>query len=219
MWAVEARILFTPTAPIEAVGQKPYLIEAFDAGVPVGQTFRSKEDWLESVDLGLWADSAATVDVTARLMGWAPSLGSWASLYEWKAQLRLPKGTSWQRFTFKPVPQSARVVYQFQLQHLETRPADGVGGRPKVAILGSEDDALQEGNLIVGPEQIVERDLIFHARCASIFTDWHLRVSPELPRFMRGRDVQLAFIALYNFVLAVWAYYFIVRGPESSESN
>jgi hypothetical protein len=105
------------------------------------------------------------------------------------------------------------VVYQFQIQQRDVRPAAGASGRPNVAVHGWEDDALPEGNIILGGEQIVDRDLSFMAQSANLFTEWRLRVTPKLPRPMRGRNLQLAFIGAYNALLAVFAYYMLVTGP------
>ncbi|MBI3491985.1 MAG: hypothetical protein HY047_09420 [Acidobacteria bacterium] len=219
---VEAFVLFTPTSEVRADGQRLY-VAPLASGEPVGQTFRLPMDGLESVDLQFSSSAPAAIGLVCRLLGWADlrlsdGSGRWAVIYEWKTTLKLSRGRSGHRFTFKPIDPSSNLVYQFQVQQLNVRSLDSGAGVPAVGLMASEDDAWKGGNLIFGREQIVDRDLFFQARTASEFAMAHLRAGPNLPLKLRPVGLQLALLALLNVALAAFAYELIISGPERSQA-
>jgi hypothetical protein len=216
--SVEAATLFMPRSPLRTAGQRPFIIREFAAGVPIGETFRARSDGLESVDLRLWAERPTSLVLTCRLLTWAglaPPGSNWVPLYQFTMTRRLPAGESWQHFPFRPVYPSAGQIYQFQVQYVESQALEGTTpGSPAVGVMGSEDDSFKEGNLIAGPVQIVDRDLLFKARGASVYTEFRVRISPLLPKPLRNRGLQLALLGLYNWALATFSFYMIVQAPE-----
>jgi hypothetical protein len=219
--AWEAGTLFTSTTLVRAAGRQPFAIQEFSSGVPVGQTFRMLSDGLQSVDVVFSADRGASLVVRCQLLTWEPyAQDGWAVLFEWAKTIQLSPGSQWQQFVFQPIPRSAMKVYQFRVQQHEVHGLDpnGPDDRPRVSVVGSMDDSLKEGNLILGGFQWVDRDLFFKAHGADgAFTAFRLLDQTGLPTRLRRASVQLALLALYNLVLAVFAYELIVRAPEHEE--
>jgi hypothetical protein len=223
--AAEAAALFLPTLGVRAAGQRPYVIQELAAGVPVGETFRIPGDAVESVDLELSSTGPASIAIACRLLGWADyalsdGSGRWAAIYDWKMTLTLPGGRSRHHFTFQPISPSTNTVFQFQVQQLDVRSLDPTHpGRPMVGVMASEDDSFAGGNLIVGKEQMVNRDLFFEAHTASAFTQFRLHAGPLLPRPLRSRATQLGLLGLYNWALSLLAFHMIIRAPEQDEHD
>ena len=215
--AWQAWVLFVPVASIRASGKNRYEIKEFAAGAPVGQTFRARTDGLHSATVWFSSDQAGTVQVTYRLMGWSATKvpDHWAPVIEGREIVRLSPGSNAHTFSFKAIADSARQVYQFQIQQEAAPPSDGAASAsPAVGVMASTDDALDEGNLIVGTAQIVDRDLVFDAAGAdSRFDDFRMRISPQLPRNLRSPAVQwtagLVWLAVYNWALAAFAMHLL----------
>ncbi len=214
-WEVNA--LFVPVATTRAAGKQTYEIKEFAAGVPVGQTFRAATDGLDTAVVRFTADRPASLVVRYRVMGWAPAKldDHWASVVESTETIRLSPGTTPHTFRFKAIIDSSRQVYQFQVQEIEVRALDGNPvGLPTVGVMASTDNALEDGNIIVGKDQIIDRDLLFEAKGAdSRFDDFRMRINPQLPRPLRHPAVHwtlcLIVLALYNWALTVFAYHTI----------
>lgn len=210
-WEVHA--LFFPVATTRAGGTQRYEIEEFAAGVPVGQTFRAVTDGLDTAIVTFTADRPASLVVRYRVMGWAPAKldDHWAPVIESTEDVRLSPGTNRHPFHFKAIVDSARQVYQFQVQQVEVRALDGnPEGLPTIGVLASTDNALDDGNVIVGKDQIIDRDLLFEAKGAdSRFDDFRMRINPQLPRALRHPAAHWALclivLGLYNWALAVFA--------------
>lgn len=219
--AWEAYTLFWPTTLVRAAGRQPFAIQEFSAGVPVGQTFRMLTDGLQSVDVAFFADRGTSLVVRCQLLTWEPyAQDGWAVLYEWVKSIRLSPGSQWQRFVFQPIPHSAMKVYQFRVQQHSVRVLDPSVpiDQPRVSVIGSLDDSLSEGNIILGQYQWIDRDLFFEAHGAdSVFSAFRLLDNPEVPRRLRRPSTLLTLLTIYNFVLAVFAYELIVRGPDQAE--
>ncbi|MCC7418404.1 MAG: hypothetical protein IT176_14805 [Acidobacteria bacterium] len=218
-WQIHA--LFRPFATIRAEGAGTAGIEAFAAGVPVGQTFRAATDGLHSAVVEFSTDRPAAIVVAYRVMGWAPAKldDHWAAVIESTETVELPSGRTRHAFHFSAIPESSRQVYQFQIQQLASRSVDG-GAAPEVAVVWSE-DSLEEGNVIVGKDQIVDRDLIFAAHGADTrFDDFRMRTSSRLPRALRTAAAQWS-IALLLFAIGNWAFavfaYELIRSAEGRE--
>lgn len=203
---VEAWALFIPSSPIEAHGVRSWTVDQFGSGAPVGETFRALATDLSEVRLQFASNVPARVALQCRLMtftGIQPD--PWGSLYAWKTTMDLPQGASWQRFRFEPVPRSDNVIYLFRVQLLDYQAARPGDPKPSVRLLGSLDNALREGNVIAGPEQILDRDLMFEAHYDnSAFARFHRDAQRSLPRSLRPLAVQLALLALYNAVFGVY---------------
>jgi O-antigen ligase len=217
--ACEAQALFAATPPLRAAGTKPYIVEDFGAGVPVGQTFRMNSDGLASVRLRFFASQRTAVRFRWRLLTWADSV-PWVPLYEWTTTVELPPGQRWQEFQFPPVTPSDRRVYQFQVQRLESHGAklDASGTPAVLGLIGSTDDSLRDGNIIDGPIQIVDRDLYFEARADdSAFAILRRNINASLPGRLRSKWVQLMILAFYNAALAVVVYSLVVAGTRRQE--
>ncbi|MBI3493580.1 MAG: O-antigen ligase family protein [Acidobacteria bacterium] len=107
--ACEAQALFVATPPIRAAGTKPYIVDDFGAGAPIGQTFRMMSDGLASVRLQFFASRPETLLVKCRLLAWADYV-KWVPLYEWSATVDLPSGPRWHEFQFPPVIPSDRII-------------------------------------------------------------------------------------------------------------
>lgn len=212
--AWEAYALFVPVAKIRVAGTEMYGISEFAAGVPVGQTFRAVTDGLDTAVLQFAADRPASLVLRYRVMGWAPAKldDHWASVIEGTETIRLSPGTSPHAFHFKKIADSARQVYQFQVQQVEVRALDGnPSGLPTVSVMASTNNSLEDGNVILGKDQIVDRDLLFEARGAdSRVDDLRMRIGPKMPRPLRLPTVQwtlfLLWFAVYNWALAAFAY-------------
>lgn len=219
----ESYVLFVPVATIRARGEQTYEIKAFAAGLPVGQTFRAVTDGLDTATVRFTADRPASIVVRYRVMGWAPAKldDHWASVIELIEAVRLSTGATPHSFHFKAITDSNRQVYQFQVQQIEVHALDGNPiGLPTVGVMASSDDALADGNLIVGKDQIIDRDLLFEARGAdSRFDDFRMRISPQLPSELRPPAVQwtlgLMLMALFNWALAVFAYNTVIVPEEA----
>ena len=217
--AAQAYALFVPLMTVRAAGKQIYEIKEFANGAVVGQTLRAPTDGLHSATVEFSSDRPATLVVRWRLMGWASAKmdDPWAAIMESTETLPLKQGTNRQTFRFKPIADSYHQVYQFQVQQVEARPAEGqASAAPGVSVMASTDDALEEGNLILDKAQIIDRDLLFEARGAdSRFEDLQLHVNPLLPRGLRPPAVQwalcLLLLAGYNWALAVLAWH--VLGP------
>ena len=212
----EVRVLFWPVVTVRAAGAERYDIMEFSAGAPVGQTFRALTDGLDTAIVEFSADRPAALVVQYRLMGWAPAKmdDHWAAVIEGTETVSLSAGRNRHAFRFKGIADSNRQVYQFQVQQVEARAADGSGAPVTIAVVGSTDGTLDDGNLIVARDQIVDRDLVFQARGAdSRFDDFRMRVTPQLPRALRPAAVQwtaaLLLLALYNWAVAVFAYHLL----------
>jgi len=216
-WEVQA--LFLVSAPVRAVGAKPYEVESFGAGVPVGQTFRMHHDGLDSVRVQFSAESPARIEIRCKLLTWGGGGGAdpWVAFYQWTAPLDLPQGHSWQRFRFTPVAASDDVVYQFQVQRID--PAAALSAEdpslPRIGLVGSLDDSQKEGNLIDGTTQVIDRDLFFEARADdSGFSTFRRNTNDHLPERLRSKTLQLAMLLLYNLALAVFLRALIVDAPN-----
>jgi hypothetical protein len=216
----EARTLFVPFATLRANGKQTYEIQEFAAGAPVGQTFRARTDGLESATLRFVAERPFTLNVRYRLLGWSITSvpDHWVPIVEGTEAVPLPKGESAHTFRFKAVTDSHGQVYQFQAQEEDEQPG-GSAARARVTLLASQDDALDEGNLIVDKDQLVDRDLIFAAAGAdSRFDDFRMRISPQLPRSLRDPGGQwaiaLVLFTLYNWAFAVFAYQLLLSAAE-----
>jgi hypothetical protein len=213
---IEGVALFRPASVVEAIGRRPYVVTEFAAALPVGQTLRASDDYLEAVDLRLVAERPASLDVAFRVLEWAPNVpatptGRWAGVREGKTTLRLPQGQTWHRFAFEPISSSAARVFQFQVEQLAVRSLDGhEPGRPAVGVMASEDDALKDGNVVVGSTQSIERDLFVRVRTASAFTRFRVEASPSLPGPLRSAGVQLTLLACGDLVLILLAQYLSV---------
>ncbi|HZR25945.1 MAG TPA: hypothetical protein VFA59_20260 [Vicinamibacterales bacterium] len=214
--AYEYALLFRPVATVAAAGARPYALEEFGKGERIGQTFRSSEDGLTSFDVQMSADRPVTIDVTWRLLGWAPYKidDHWVPIYEFPATLDLPAGKSWQHFVFPPIVPSENVIYQFDVVKTAIRSRDQAGIAPAVAIIGSDDGPLTDGNLIAGDRQIVDRDIVYAAHTATRFERFRMRANPYLPRPLRYAWLQLAALALYDAAVAAFAFDVIVGRRE-----
>ncbi len=223
--AYEAQTMFSPSSGIRAAGQRPYVIRDFASGEPVGQTFQILDEALESVDVQLLTERPASIDIACRLLVFAPYVpndgsGQWAAIYEWRTTFQLPRGRSWHHFTFKPILPSLQQVYQFQVEQLDVRSLDPKQpGRPAVGVVASEEDSLKEGNIIIGKQQVIDRDLFFGAHTASVFTQFRLRANPSLPRPLRSRGVQVGIVVVYNWARAVLVFHSIIRATEQDERD
>ena len=206
-----ARALFVPSVRVRAEGGRPYLVDTFGAGATIGQTFRSLNDGLNSVQVRFSSQRAASISVRCRLMTWNESTGGWASLYEWTEAVDLPAGEAWRRFQFPPVIPSDRKVYQFQIQRV-------AASDTSVALVGSMDDVLRDGNVVADQEQIVDKDLYFRAGATAdvAFDEFRRRIDPQVPKRLRNLSLQLALLALYACAMSVLAFHLIVREPEQS---
>jgi hypothetical protein len=218
-WEIDA--LFLPATTIRAAGVETYEIKEFSAGVPVGQTFRARTDGLNTAVVTFSADRPCSLTVRYRLMGWAPAkVDHWASVIEGTETIRLTSGTNRQPFRFKAIVDSNRQVYQFQVQQLEVHGlAADAGAAPSVGLMASRDNALDEGNLILGTAQLIDRDLLFAASGAdSRFDDFRMRINPQLPRNLRLPAVQwilgLTLVALYDWALAIFAYHVLIGATD-----
>jgi hypothetical protein len=204
----EARALFYPIALVRAQGVDTFLLDDFGAGAPIGQTFRMLSDGLSAVDLQFSSRTPVSFPVRCRLLIWnayATSGEKWVALYEWIEQVDLPAGLGRHRFAFSPVVPSDRTVYQFQIQRVLTR-RDPPG--TSIALVGSRDDVLKDGNIIDGREQVVDRDLVFQAYATgdTRFGEFRRRVNDQLPWLLRPAGVQLAVLAIYNWAVVMFAY-------------
>ena len=221
----EAHALFSPVVRIRAIGQKPFVVTDFGRGVPVAQTFRMLSDGLDAVDVRLFSDEETLLVLRCQLLGWNEhSLDHWFPLYDWRASVRLPRGASWHRFSFTPVVPSFNRIYQFQVEQLDARPArlNGAGEslRPSVGIMGSIDDSLKEGNIILGRTQVTERDLFFEAHAAdSAFDEFGRHARTQLPKPLRSAAVQLTLLAIYNSFLAVFAFHMLIPSSRDADGS
>lgn len=203
---LEARTLFVSSPPIEAHGTKPWTVDQFGAGQPVGETFRPEANGLDETRLQFASNVPARVDVQCWLLTWTGiQPDPWGPLYAWRTTLELPAGTSWQRFEFEPVERSERVIYLFRVQlagYASLRPSDQ---GPSIRLIGSEDNSLKDGNAIAGGAQMVERDLMFEAHFDdSAFARFHRETLAYLPKALRRTAAQLAILALYNAAFAAF---------------
>ena len=207
VWTAGA--LFVPSVRVRSEGGRPYLIDTFGAGATIGQTFRSLNDGLNSVQVRFSSPRAASISVRCRLLTWNEATGGWASLYEWTEAVDLPVGEVWRRFRFPPVLPSDRKVYQFQIQRVA--PSDTA-----VALVGSIDDVLRDGNIVADQEQIVDKDLYFRAGATGdvAFDEFRRRIDAQVPGRLRSRSLQLALLALYACAMSALAFHLIVREPE-----
>ncbi len=211
---------FQPPSPLHIATAPSSVVQEFAAGQPVGETFRSPHDGLESIDLEFTSNAAAAVDVTCRLLGWANNRisdgsGSWAPVIEWPVTLTLPAGRSVQHFAFKTITPSEGLVYQFQVQQRSVR---SLGSRPPgppvVGLMASARDEFPDGNIIVGTQQIVDRDLHLEVHAANPYGMFRLATNPKLPAKLRNVSLQLTALALFNAALMAFAYQVVIRGPE-----
>jgi hypothetical protein len=213
----EAHTLFSPAIRIRAAGQKPFVVTDFGRGVPVGQTFRMLSDGLDAVDVRFFSDEETLLSVRCRLLGWTDDLPEhWSPLSDRTAMVRLPRGSSWQRFAFSPVVPSINRVYQFQVEQIDARVARprNPGERPSVGVMGSIDDSLESGNLVVGRTQVTDRDLFFEAHAAdSVFAEFRRQANPPLPKLLRSAVLQLTVLAVYNGALAVFVFHMLIPPP------
>lgn len=219
----EAHALFSTAAPIRAVGKKPFVVSDFGRGVPIGQTFRMLSDGLDAADVRFISDEVTLLAVKCRLLeagGRVP--GHWSAVRDWTATIRLPRGSSWHRFTFDPVVPSFNRIYQFQVQQIDARaaPPNNAGERPAVGVVGSIDDSLRDGNIVVGETQMVDRDLFFEARAAdSTFAEFRRHAQTQLPKPLRSAAAQLTLLAIYNGCLAVFAFHMLVQEPANNGAS
>lgn len=217
----EAHALFSPAAHVRAAGRRPYVVADFGAGVPVGQTFRMPSDGLDAIDVRFFSDQETLLSLRCRLLGPGDSLpGHWSLVQDWTAMIRLPRGSSWHRFAFAPVVPSSNQVYQFQLERVDARGVipSGQRERPSVAVMGSIDDSLPDGNLVVGPTQVTNRDLFFEANAAdSVFEDFRRHAQTQLPTPLRSVMAQLTLLAAYNGAVAVFAFHMLFRAREDHD--
>jgi hypothetical protein len=219
----EAHVLFSPAASIRAAGRKPFVVTDFGRGVPVGQTFVMLSDGLDAVDVQFFSDEETLLSLRCRLLGWVgDSPNHWFPLYDWTAMVRLPRGPSWHRFTFKPVVPSINQSYQFQVEQVDARvasPRDS-SRRPSVGVMGSIDDSLKEGNIVLGGAQVIDRDLFFEAHAAdSVFAEFRRHARTQLPRPLRSRTAQLTLLGIYNCALAVFAFHLLIGEPKKDEES
>lgn len=214
--ALEARFLLTKSVRVRAAGRETYVVSHFSEGLPVGQTFRALSDGLQRVEIEFWADRPATIQITCRVLGWSDfALDHWAALYDWRATVSLPQGTSWQRFDFKPILESNAGIYQFQVQQIAVE--GGGGSRPIVGPMASRDNSFKDGNLIIGRTQVAGEGLLFAAHGAdTLFAWWQLHGGSQLPKELRSTTVQVALLAVYHLLLASFAYYLVIVAPEES---
>ena len=216
--AWEVNLLFVPATRVRAAGRMPFDITNLADGAPVGQTFRMLSDGLQSVDLQFSVDRPTSLLLRCRLLvGRDYSQDGWAVVYQWTQTVELAAGRQWRRFSFAPVSESRTQVYQFQVQQIEARAvqANAGGARPRVSVIGSVDDALKDGNIVVGRFQWVDRDLLFQAYGADSAIDvFRLRNNLALPKPLRNRRVQITLLATYTLALAVFAFYMLVQLPE-----
>jgi hypothetical protein len=204
----ESTVLFWPSSTLRAAGVKPYVINDLAKGDRVGQTFRSPEDDVDAVDVELSTERAAEIDLTFRLLGWTPSKpdDQWLPIYESREIIRLPNGTSWHHFAFRPLLRSEKQIYQWQLQQNGVRSRDDNPAPPTVGVVASDDGALTDGNVVISGLQLPDRDLMYAAYTANEFDRFRIRANPNLPRPVRAASVQLSLLALYNVAVIVFAY-------------
>jgi hypothetical protein len=201
------------------------VVQEFAAGQPVGETFRSPHDGLESADLEFSSTAPAAVDVTCRLLGWANNRiadgsGSWAAVYEWPVTLKLPAGRSVQHFAFKTITPSEGLVYQFQVQQRRVRSLDSKpAGPPAVGVMASARDEFPDGNIIVGTQQIVDRDLHLEVHAANPYGMFRLATNPKLPPKLRTVTAQLGLLAFFNVALVAFAYQVVMRDQATSTAG
>jgi hypothetical protein len=201
------------------------VVQEFAAGQPVGETFRSPHDGLESIDLEFTSNAPAAVDVTCRLLGWANNRisdgsGSWAPVIEWPVTLTLPAGRSVQHFAFKTVTPSEGLVYQFQVQQRSVRSLGSrPPGTPVVGVMASARDEFPDGNIIVGTQQIVDRDLHLDVHAANPYGMFRLATNPRLPVKLRNVAVQLGLLAMFNAALVAFAYQVVLRDQANSSGR
>lgn len=218
----EAHALFSPVARIRAAVRRPFVVTDFGRGVPVGQTFSMSSDGLEAVDVRFFSDVETLLAVRCRLLGVGDSSNHWVPLYDWTEQVRLPRGPSWRRFTFKPVVPSINQIYLFQMEQIDARVATPrePGRRPSVGVMGSIDDSRKDGNLILGDAQVVDRDLFFEAYADdSVFAEFRRHANPPLPKPLRSAVLQLTLLAGYNCVLAVFAFHMLIGERTKDEES
>ena len=219
--AWEINTLFVPGTRVRAAGRMTFDVTDFADGAPVGQTFRMSSDGLQSVDLQFSVDRPTSLLLQCQLLTWNDyAQDHWAIVYKWTTTVELAAGRRSSRFSFTPVAQSMGQVFQFRVQQLEARAlqVNAGGARPRVIVIGSLDDALTDGNLVLGRAQLVDRDLLFQAYGADSAIDvFRLRNNLALPKPLRGRMVQIALLATYTLALAVFAYYMLVQLPEIGE--
>lgn len=219
----EAHALFSPVARIRAAGQKPFVVTDFGGGVPVGQTFRMPSDGLDAVGVRFFSDQDTLLSLRCRLLAFDASFpGHWFPVYDWTAMIRLPHGSSRHRFSFGPVVPSINQIYQFQVEEIDARMAKPrhPGKRPSVGVMGSIDDSLPDGNIVVGRAQVPDRDLFFEAHAAdSVFAEFRRHALTQLPKPLRTRTAQLILLAIYNCVLAAFAFHMLIREHESPEES
>jgi hypothetical protein len=214
-------LLFAPSPRIEAHGRKEILFDRFADGTPVGQTFRMLSDGLNDVDLQFATDRPASVAIRYQLMTWNEFAGGWRILYQKLATHGLPAGRTWLRFEFPPVVPSDRKVFLFQVEQIDVHPLDeaAAAGPLQVRLVGFEDEALKEGNAIVGQRQVVDRDLAFSAGSSdSAFAHYARGINRYLPHRLQKPGVQLLILAGYSVLLAAFAYQMVFtasarRGP------
>jgi hypothetical protein len=210
---------FQPPSALRIATAPSSVMREFATGQPVGETFRSPHDGLESIDLEFSSSARASVDLTCRLLGWANNRisdgsGSWAAVYEWPVTLTLPAGRSVQHFGFKTITPSEGLVYQFQVQQRSVRPLDSrPPGPPVVGLMASAHDEFPDGNVIVGTQQIVDRDLHLEVHAANPYGMFRLATNPRLPTKLRNVSLQLVVLALFNAALMTFAYQIVIRGP------
>jgi hypothetical protein len=213
-----AVVLTTPTPAIESRGRKTILFGNFADGAPIGQTFRMLSDGLNAVEVQLASEIAAAVTIRYRLMGWDAYAGGWTALYQHVAARDLPAGRSWQRFEFPPILASDRKVFFFQIQQMDAHAIDSAASAPppKIAVVGFEDDAIEDGNLILGREQLPDRDLAFRAGSAdSPFARYARGINRYLPDALQRPRIQWIVLAMYGLTLAVFAYLMVFgASPE-----
>jgi hypothetical protein len=213
--------LFLPSSNLGVAGPRPYVIESFREGEPVGQSFRILDDGLESVDIALSSTEPAVVDLRWRLFGTsAKALRNWAVIYSAERRLRVPRGRSWHHFTFIPIFPSEKKIYQFQVEPQGIRPVDARSARaPVVGVVASAEDSLTDGNVLLGTAQDIHHDLFIKARTATPFTRFRMFANMLLPRPLRNLGVQLALLAMGTWLLAVFAFEMTVRGPEQADRD
>jgi hypothetical protein len=215
--AFEGVLVFRQPPPVRAEGSRTYVLTDLQNGTALGETFRPQTNGLDSVSLVFTAGEPSSLRLDCRLLTWDVSVnGNWATVHAWTETFRVKAEPEWHRFDFPPVADSDRKVYQFQIRQLAASAGETTPGHPAaVGVFGSLDDAMATGNLIVGQEQVTDRDLYFMATARdSAFDRFRRYTEPNMPRVLRPVFLQLSVLAVLNLGILMFAYQMIVSGPE-----
>lgn len=214
----ETLTLFVPSSPIRAAGRQLMVVDEFPSGISVGQTFRASADAIDWVRLQFSSDQPAEVQLRCWLSTASNNaVAPWAEIVNWTTSVRLPAGRSWHQFDFPPVLRSEKKIYEFRIRILAAR-SDGTGAaQPLVALVGSRDSSLVEGNLVAGSDPRLSQDLLFQAGFSDdLFSDLRRDIITHLPRWLRNSIVQLVILGVYNLAFVIFVGALLLEREDRS---